>query len=159
MNTRPVLTQLESKVKIIQNANEIRNLAKDVVRMARNEHPMLERTYENFVNASKDSPSFGLVALRKAEFDSYYQFIKESIPRNELKSIISTTREKLKVLENGEIGMKLHTSMQNLHKKTSIKRAAIVAALTEGNKTHNPTSKGKFLKRFFYKLFNYAAKA
>lgn len=158
MNIQPQINTISYKGKI-NNAEEIRSLAKDVIRMARNDHPMLQDTYTNFVNASLDNPSFGLVALRKAEFDSYKKMLLvDKLTRSEVSQMAKNTKDNLAPLENGKIGMVLHDSLRKFYPKTFYKRSAIALLLGEASHEFNPTSNRKFLKKIFAKVFKTAAK-
>lgn len=158
MNIQPQINTISYKGKI-NNAEEIRSLAKDVIRMARNGHPMLQDTYTNFVNASLDNPSFGLVALKKAEFDSYKKMLLvDGLTRSEVSQMAKNTKDNLAPLESGKIGKMLHDSLRKLYPKTFYKRSAIALFLGEVSNNYYPTSKHKFLKKVFAKVLKTAAK-
>ena len=107
-----------SKVTKVENGSTIKRLARDVVRMANADHPMLKDTYTKFVEAGENAPSYALLSLKHAEYDAYAQAAKDYnsdlITREEYLTKFSNTRSKLSELERSETGLKLSRSLKNL---------------------------------------------
>ena len=100
----------------VENEEEIRQLAKDVVRMANCNHPMLEDTYLRFVDAGEKYASFAQLALKKAEYDFYIDTAKDYrdnvLSNQEFLSKYRNTSSTLSSLDRSQVGMRLYNSMK-----------------------------------------------
>ena len=166
-----------SRPNVIENADKIRTLASDVVRMANASHPMLDETYTRFVNEAIKAPSFAKLALKNAEYDSYIKATEDAnnniISRADCLNRYSATRSKLSELERSSEGMRIYDAMREKAinditvsptdtkvYKAAIKNAknrmqkkiAVLAGLAEGSKQLVPCSCNKGIKKFTYRF-------
>ena len=139
----------------VSNSQEIRELARDVVRMSGAEHPMLNDTYSRFVDAGIESPSFAQVMLKQAEMDYYTQYAKNLVEgtfvKNEFKNKIYKVRENLNGLENTFMGKMLVQAIKKDFPQTGLKRLAILSSWVENSNELKPCSLNKRFKKFTYK--------
>ena len=159
----------------VENAERIRTLAKDVVRMAGATHPMLEETYEQFVNEGIRAPYFAQFTLKNAEYDLYIKSAKE-YAKNEIStadyySKYKTTRSALSNLDKSPNGRRLYVAMKKLitdnikvpaeekkaymeavkkGKAMMLKRIAVLSGLAEGSRELVPCHLNKGIKKFTY---------
>ena len=75
-------TNLKNKPSKIENAQEIKELAKNIVRWSYCDHPFLDENYEKFIELATDNPYFSQMALKHAEGDFYINSINEYINGN-----------------------------------------------------------------------------
>ena len=171
------MNTINSGVTKIENAENIRNLARTVVRMASCSHPMLESTYENFINEGVKVPYFAQLALKKAEYDSYIQSANEyaqgDISRVDYYARYKNTRSTLSKLDHSSDGSRLYEAMRKFvvdnikispenkqgykealkkGKEMMQKRIAILSGLAEGSKDLVPCSYNKGVKKFAYRF-------
>lgn len=166
-----------SRPNVIENADKIRTLASDVVRMANASHPMLDETYTRFVNEAIKAPSFAQMALKNAEYDSYIKAAEDAnnniITRAECLERYKVLRSKLSEFDRSSQGMRIYNAMKEkaieevqispsdtkaykaaIKKAKSFmqKRVAVLAGLTEGSKQLVPCSCNKGIKKFTYRF-------
>ena len=113
----------KTKATKVENGAEIKRLATDIVRMANADHPMLGDTFAKFVDAGENSPSYALLSLKHAEYDSYEQATKdykeEFITQSEYLNKLSNTRKNLSKLEKSGTGLRLTHSLKTLWLKNN----------------------------------------
>ena len=163
----------------VENPEKIRELAKDVVRMANAEHPMLDATYERLVDIGVKYPYFTQMALKNAEYDLYIkaadEYVNADLTKEEYLNKFKTTRENLSKLDKSATGMRLYDSMKaigikNVEKtvsrndKKAFKKAmdrakkymqmriAVLSGLAEGSHKLVPCSANKAIKKFTYRF-------
>ena len=141
---------------IVRNPQEIRQLATDIVRMANAEHPMLKETYERFVDAGIENPSYAQMTLKKAEYDSYIRAAgdlqAEEIGVHDYMDRIKRTRNSLSNLERTDKGRSLFGAIRKMYPKTAIKRVSILGGLSEGHNALQPCRANKVVKKFTYRV-------
>jgi hypothetical protein len=172
------MNTIKNDVIKIENAEKIRDLANTVVRMAKCSHPMLDSTYENFVNEGIEAPYFSQLALKNAEYDSYIKSANEyaegEISSADYYSGYKNTRSTLSRLDHSPNGTRLYVAMRKLMfdnikvspeenkkaykealkkgKEMMQKRIAVLAGLAEGSKELVPCSCNKGIKKFTYRF-------
>ena len=169
-------TNLKNKPFKIENAQEIKELAKNIVRWSYSDHPFLDENYEKFIDLATDNPYFSQMALKHAEGDFYINSINEyingNITQEEHNNKITKTRAKLLELQKSDKTKKLEGAKYlqaielskdsggyidlNKFKKYLnhfLKKEAVLAGLMEGSgKNLVPCSANKGIKIFCYKL-------
>lgn len=138
----------------ISNADQLKELARTVVRHANNEHPMLQQSFDEFVRAGIDNPSYAKTILKGAQMDSVTAMAKDVadgyLSSDEYRSkaqIGAFTIDNL--FTNTESGNKFNESFIKQHPKTWIKRCAVLKGLSEGTKCE--IGVGDFVKCSKYK--------
>ena len=147
--------ELNSNYYSVQYSEDIKELARTVVRMSRSSHPMLVDKYDEFVKLGKAAPSYALKELKHAECDLYSEMAKEMInqemPMSEYVQKARQTASNLSNLRKSPYGTIMTVSMLLKYPESALKRLAIVAGLVECSNERALCSSGKRLKKYTYK--------
>ena len=140
----------------VNNAPYLKEVATDVVRMARSEHPMLEGRYQTLVEEGFKTPSYTAMLLKGAEFDQYNKLTQEleidKITVGEYTKTIGKIRNKLASFNSTEHGRALNGAIMETFPKTGLKRVAIISGLSQAFNERNACAVGKRTKKMLYKF-------
>ena len=143
----------------VENANYLREVAIDVARMARSEHPMLECRYQNLVEQGIKTPCYTAMLVRGAEFDQYNkltdEFQAEKIGFREYSRKLSTIRNTLANFNKTEHGQALNSAVMETYPKTGLKRLAIISGLSQALDERQACSVGKRIKKNLYRFLKF----
>ncbi len=143
----------------VENASYLREVAIDVARMARSEHPMLEGRYQNLVEQGIKTPSYTAMLLRGAEFDQYNklteEFQAEKISFREYSKKLSTIRNTLANFNKTEHGQALNGAIMETYPKTGLKRLAIISGLSQSLDERQACAVGKRIKKNLYRFLKF----
>ena len=161
----------------IENGSKLKEMAKDIVRMANCDHPMLVDTYEQFVEEGVKHPTYAQMVLKNAEYDSYYKSAEDFqaglVTQQEHLQRFKNTRGALAMLDKSFLGKRLYSAMADQAidgvtvsptdtkaykkalknaKKYMQKKISVLAGLAETSTQLTPCYVNKGIKKFTYRF-------
>ena len=117
------------------NPIEIKSQAKDIIRMASNDHPQTNNYLSRYVENFKENACFSELQLVRAKWDSFKKeensLYKNEISPFEFLSKIKKIKQSVDYLEKTEPAKELRLKMAEQHPKTWMHRWAILNMLQE----------------------------